>query len=118
MLENTPFLPGLLKDSSTASRGGRALHAVGWHDLTARINAARDLRELVKHDLVMGGASFTDAAAGYFAKTESAFEEGKQPVNQNALEGCKRSEGIGKNSDNSDGKPASEATQNEGDQEQ
>lgn len=85
MLENTPFNPAQLQERDPSQFGGRALRVVGWSDLTARINAARDLRELLRQDLVLGAASFTDAAAGYFVPDE----EGKRAVNHNALEPCK-----------------------------
>ena len=89
MFEKTPFHSAQSQGSDAAAVQGRALHAVGWNDLAARINAARDLRELLKRDLVFGGASFTDAAAGYFVPQEN----GKPPVNHNALGACKGFEG-------------------------
>lgn len=85
MLENTPFKPAHFQDRDRTAFRGRALRVVGWSDLTARINAARDLRELLKQDLVMGGASFTDAAAGYFVPSSSS----ERDVNHDALGPCK-----------------------------
>lgn len=69
---------------------GKALRAFGWHELTARINAARDLREVLRQDSCLLTASFGDAAAGYFSKGE----EGKRPVNPDALEGRKSCHGT------------------------
>lgn len=97
MFENVPHFPGtqdrrspsmavvgaLTAESHTAPTGN-ALRAIGWSELTARINAARDLREVLRRDSVRGGlsfASFGDAAASYFA----AMGEGEQPVNPIAL---------------------------------
>ncbi len=67
---------------------GTALKAIAWPELTARINAARDLRSVLRRDSAYMMASFTDAAAGYF----SAEEDGKPPVNPDALEHRKAAE--------------------------
>ena len=85
MLENAPFNPASFNEPNPSAIRGRALHAVGWSDLTARINAARDLRELLKQDVVLGAASFTDAAAGYFVPEV----DGKRAVNHKPLEASK-----------------------------
>ena len=58
-----------------------ALRAIGWHELTARINAARDLRRELNRDSAMMTASFSDAAAGYFANSAQS----KRDVNPYAL---------------------------------
>ena len=54
-----------------ARRGGDALRALEWSELTARLNAARDLRNLMRSDsqapIEAAAASFGDAAASYFA---------------------------------------------------
>ena len=54
-----------------ARRGGDALRALEWSELTARLNAARDLRALLRSDsqapIEAAAASFGDAAASYFA---------------------------------------------------
>lgn len=54
-----------------ARRGGDALRALEWSELTARLNAARDLRNLLRSDslapIEAAAASFGDAAASYFA---------------------------------------------------
>ena len=59
------------RDSRSLRRGGDALRAVEWGELTARLNAARDLRLLLRHEtqasIEVVGASFGDAAASYFA---------------------------------------------------
>lgn len=73
-----------------SGRAGDALRAIGWNELSARINAARDLRQEMRRDAVQGSmnvASFGDAAASYFA----AIEEGERPVNPITLEGRKAS---------------------------
>lgn len=85
MLENSPFNPAAFSGPEPSVFRGRALRAVGWSDLTARINAARDLREVLKQDLIVGAASFSDAAAGYFVTSS----DGKDAVNHDALEACK-----------------------------
>lgn len=52
-------------------RAGDALRAVEWSELTARLNAARDLRMLLRTEshaaIEAVAASFGDAAASYFA---------------------------------------------------
>lgn len=55
-------------------RGGDALRALEWSELTARLNAARELRMLLRADsqapITSAAASFGDAAASYFALLE------------------------------------------------
>lgn len=57
------------------------MRALAWGELTARIEAARDLRRELRRNHQLGGASFCDAAAGYFA----VFGHGKPDVNPDAL---------------------------------
>lgn len=71
----------LFKASAAASGRRSALRAIGWHELTARISAARDLRQQLMKDSSMATASFGDAAAGYFG----SGDEYKRDVNPNAL---------------------------------
>ena len=68
-----------------SASGRKALRAIGWTELTARINAARDLRQILRSDTTLMTASFGDAAAGYFA----SVDQGKRAVNPDALEGSK-----------------------------
>jgi len=78
--------------TSPATRGASrctALRAFGWHELTARINAARDLRHELAGDSTLIMSSFADAAAGYFG----AGEQSKRDVNPNALEARKACDG-------------------------
>jgi hypothetical protein len=66
-------------------RAGDALRAVEWSELTARLNAARDLRLLLRSEarapIAAVAASFGDAAASYFA----LVEDGEPDVNHDAL---------------------------------
>lgn len=73
--------------------GGKstALRAIGWAELSARINAANDLREALRRDNTAFIASFSDAAAGYFG----TLEEGKPDVNLDALCDRKSSDIMG-----------------------
>lgn len=77
--------------------GGQALRALDWNEVTARLNAARDLRELMRRDsrlnIQAAAASFGDAAATYFR----AIESDERTVNHDALGSCKASGCIGKN---------------------
>ncbi len=73
--------PEALGDKAVPA-GGTALRAFGWSELTARINAARDLRRVLRHEGAYGAASFGDAAAAYF----KPLDNGKRPVNHGALE--------------------------------
>ena len=54
-------------DSRPARRAGDALRAVEWSEITARLNAARDLRLLLRSEsqgrIEAVAASFGDAAA-------------------------------------------------------
>lgn len=68
-----------------------ALRAIGWAELAARINAANDLRDVLRRDNTAFIASFSDAAAGYFATAD----EGKRDVNPDALCDRKSSEDMG-----------------------
>ncbi|MEL6530638.1 MAG: hypothetical protein AAGK01_01455 [Pseudomonadota bacterium] len=70
-------------------RGGDALRAIEWSELTARLNAARDLRRVLRRDSRVNidatASSFGDAAATYF----QSIGESERPVNPVALEGSK-----------------------------
>ena len=79
---------------SPAARGGDALRAIAWSELTARLNAARELRHELREEAILcagaSGATFGDAAANFF----KTFGDGERPVNPEALEGCKASGDI------------------------
>ncbi|MEL6737842.1 MAG: hypothetical protein AAFO28_02845 [Pseudomonadota bacterium] len=79
---------------SAGVRGGDALRAIEWSELTARLNAARDLRRELREEAVLCGgsvsASFGDAAASFF----KSLGNGERPVNPDDLEGCKASCGT------------------------
>ncbi|MEM8724219.1 MAG: hypothetical protein AAGE86_01730 [Pseudomonadota bacterium] len=72
-------------------QGGDALRAVEWSELTARLNAARDLRRVLRRDSRMNidatASSFGDAAATYF----QSLGESERTVNPDALGGSKAS---------------------------
>jgi len=71
--------------SRPARRAGEALRALEWSELTARLNAARDLRLLLRTESHVPieplAASFGDAAASYFA----LLDDSEQGVNPDAL---------------------------------
>ena len=75
-------------------RGETALKAIAWSDLTARLEAARDLRQALRFEARRSiedtVASFSDAAAQYFRKLEDC----QRPVNPGALEMSKCSTPI------------------------
>ncbi|MEQ8410462.1 MAG: hypothetical protein RIC51_11580 [Erythrobacter sp.] len=85
---------GTAERTDASGRGGDALRAIDWGELTARLAAARDLRLLLRRDtqssIEGAAASFGDAAARYFA----ALEDGERPVNPDDLEARKASRGI------------------------
>ncbi len=66
-------------------RPGEALRAFEWSELTARLNAARDLRLLLRIEnqapIEAFAASFGDAAASYFA----LLDDDQPDVNPDAL---------------------------------
>jgi len=68
-----------------ARRAGEALRAVEWGEITARLNAARDLRLLLRTEsqapIEAVSASFGDAAASYFA----LLDDSEPGVNPDAL---------------------------------
>ncbi len=70
-------------------RAGNALRSVEWSELTARLNAARDLRLLLRNEsqapIEAVAASFGDAAASYFA----LLDDSEPAVNRDALEHLK-----------------------------
>jgi hypothetical protein len=70
-------------------RAETALKAIAWSDLTARLDAARDLRLALRHEarrsIGDAGASFSDAAAKYFR----ALEDSERGVNLGSLEHSK-----------------------------
>lgn len=72
-------------------RGEVALKAIAWSDLTARLDAARDLRLALRDEarrtIEDTGASFSDAAAKYFR----SLADGELSVNLGSLDhhkGC------------------------------
>ena len=73
----------------TARRAGDALRAVEWSEITARLNAARDLRLLLRTEsaapIEAVAASFGDAAASYFALLEDGESGSEAGVNRDAL---------------------------------
>lgn len=86
----------LLIGNAAASplRRGGALRALEWNEVTARLNAARDLRQLMRRDsrfnIEAGAASFGDAAASYF----QSIEAHEPDVNLDGLGQGKASTGI------------------------
>jgi hypothetical protein len=66
-------------------RAGEALRAVEWSELTARLNAARDLRLHLRTEgqapIEAVAASFGDAAASYFA----LLGDGQPDINSHGL---------------------------------
>ena len=87
---------GLLSGDSPLGRerGGDALRAIDWRELTARLNAARELRRELREEAILcagaSGATFGDAAARFF----NTLGDGERPVNPDALEACKASCGT------------------------
>jgi hypothetical protein len=67
-----------------ARRAGDALRAVEWSEITARLNAARDLRLLLRTEsqapIEAVAASFGDAAASYFALLDENCQPGVNPI--------------------------------------
>ena len=79
----TPSAPKTAKHLRGQER--TALRAFAWSELTARIDAARDLRQILRNDALVEATSFADAAGGYFVSEGN----NKQPVNPKALEARK-----------------------------
>lgn len=77
--------------SAMPSQGRGALRAIEWHELAARLNAARELRRELRQEASLcagtSHATFEDAAATFFG----ALGNGERPVNPDTLEGCKSS---------------------------
>lgn len=71
--------------------GGDALRAMEWSELTARLNAARDLRRVLRRDTRVNidatASSFGDAAATYF----QSIGDSERLVNPVALGASKAS---------------------------
>lgn len=82
-------------ESRAGRRAGDALRAVEWSEITARLNAARDLRLLMrsesKEQIEAVAASFGDAAASYFAM----IDQHEPAINHEALDCSKGSDGKG-----------------------
>ena len=80
-------------ESRPGRRAGDALRAVEWSEITARLNAARDLRLLLRSEskgqIEAVAASFGDAAASYFAM----IGEDEPAVNHDALDCSKACDG-------------------------
>ncbi len=91
--------------------GEERLRIIDWNELTARLNAARDLRRVLKREAradarngkKAGSEGFADAAARYFLSKDTGSEEnvqkGKRDVNPVALEQSKGSSAIDTNHD-------------------
>jgi hypothetical protein len=81
-------------ESRPVRRSGDALRAVEWSEITARLNAARDLRLLMRSEsqgrIEAVAASFGDAAASYFAM----IDESEPVINHDALDCSKASDGM------------------------
>lgn len=81
MFDKTPSLGR----SNRAVSAATALRAVDWGELTARLNAARDLRLVLRQDIGHAiednAASFSDAAAKYFR----SLGDCERPVNLDDL---------------------------------
>lgn len=86
------------RDVASRSVSGGSLRLIEWSELTARLNASRDLRHLLSREDTFGiseaSGSFADAAARYFRTCEESGEEWEPDVNPNALEPSKCSPGI------------------------
>lgn len=97
---NPPVLPqGAAESYETASHDvATPLRAIRWSDLTARLSAARDLRQLLREDVNAklrhekgeGDIDFANAAARFFR----ANEEDQRAVNHMGLEPGKTSSGM------------------------
>lgn len=75
------------------NRPAESLRQFEWSELTARLNAARDLRMVLRHDSDLSegnNAGLADAATRYFRTKD----DGKRAVNPVALGGSKASYGI------------------------
>ncbi len=70
------------------------MRAIEWSELTARLNAARELRRELREEAILcagaSGATFGDAAASLF----NTLGDGQRHVNPDGLEACKASRGI------------------------
>ena len=79
------FSRGQASDSNQRSHDRTALRAFDWSELAARIEAVRDLRQILRNDALVESSSFADAAGGYFVSEGN----NKQRVNPIALEAGK-----------------------------
>jgi len=104
MFENAkpPAIPSETSHTQHVSARGDAVNAIPlrameWNELTARLTAARDLRQILREDLgSRNGAKdlgFAEAAAQFFR----ASADDERCVNPNALEGRKASSGMEEN---------------------
>lgn len=81
------------------NRPAESLRQFEWSELTARLNAARDLRLVLRHDSNLyeeNNAGLADAASRYFRTKD----DGKRAVNPVALGESKASYGISSGIDN------------------
>ena len=98
----------------TPRRAGDALRALEWGELTARLNAARDLRLLLRTEshapIEPAAASFGDAAASYFALLDDS-EPGVNPdaLGQSKALGAKVGSGEAKRPGDAAGLPCDNA---------
>lgn len=80
--------------SAPQDAGAATLRAFDWNELTARLNAARDLRRVLRRD----ATGSIDGAASDFAGAAQRFlhpdDHSEPEINPVALEHCKSSPGM------------------------
>lgn len=81
-----------------SQRGGDALRSIEWSELTARLNAARELRRELRDEAILcagtSGARFGDAAGGLYSGLAAGRQsDGERRVNRDDLESRKASGG-------------------------
>lgn len=85
--------------ASSENEPGEALPlcTIEWSALTARLKAARDLRQLLREDLGAGHGRHEQGFAGAAAQFFRTGEDDEPGVNLSALEGRKASSGMYQN---------------------
>ena len=82
-------------DQGVIDAGGEAaLRVMDWSELTARLNAARDLRHVLRRDAVRSAAGVASEFADAAARFLHAESDNKRDVNPVALEHFKGSPGM------------------------
>jgi hypothetical protein len=93
MFEGKILQPGLQDEAVDGADAGETLRPLNWHELSARLCAARDFRRIVGGGA--GAASFNPSSARHLALLGTALGDGKPGINPFDLSDGKMTTSMG-----------------------